>query len=37
MNRFYQDRNSFANSKNAKFLAAFWTYLLTIYLLSQWY
>lgn len=34
--KFYQDRNSLANSKYARFLAFFWMYLLTIYLLSLW-
>jgi hypothetical protein len=36
MNKFYPQRNTFANSKYAKFLAFFWMYLLTIYLLSLW-
>lgn len=36
MNRFYPNRNSFANSKYIRFLVFFWMYLLTIYLVSLW-
>jgi hypothetical protein len=36
MNRFYPHRNDFTGSKPARFIAVFWAYLLTIYLLSFW-
>ena len=36
MNRFYPHRNDFTGSKQARFIAVFWAYLLTIYLLSFW-
>lgn len=36
MNRFYPHRNDFISNKYAKFLAFFWAYLLTIFLLSLW-
>jgi hypothetical protein len=34
--KYYPQRSEFAGSKYAKFLACFWMYLLTIYLLSLW-
>lgn len=36
MKQFYTQRDSFINTKYAKFLAFFWMYLLTIYLISLW-
>ena len=36
MNRFYPHRSDFTGSKQARFIAVFWAYLLTIYLLSFW-
>ncbi|MDB5102351.1 MAG: hypothetical protein JWP91_40 [Fibrobacteres bacterium] len=36
MNRLYPHRNPFMQTKYARFLAFFWMYLLTIYLLSLW-
>jgi hypothetical protein len=36
MSRFHPHRDSLDHSKFIKFLAFFWTYLLTIYLLSLW-
>lgn len=36
MNRYYPDRNTFGPNGYSKFLAFFWLYLLTIFLLSFW-
>lgn len=36
MRRFYPQRTDMNASKYAKFLAFFWMYLMTIYLLSLW-
>ncbi len=36
MSRLYPQRPAFDTSKYAKFLAFFWMYLATIYLLSLW-
>lgn len=36
MNRFYPHRNVMNPNRNARFLAFFWMYLATIFLLSFW-